>query len=217
MALSETFIVESRDDGFTGTGSRDHKVFVMVVHLALHAQSFQDVVLIVLGIDQFECSVVDRLLLILVKRLLQPLVIDIRSVDHEVIAVPVTIEVVDDLPHDVGCLHLRHLEVPFHTALQSHPTHVGTADIGGMETCVAHEDIRLGMQPVVVAVVRDLHLRVLQFGQSLHRFKVSGAHICGGDDAQASSPVGGPFQLVYELVEPGLLNEGSPTDRSRRL
>ena len=168
VGFFETLIVEGRDDSLTGSGGSHHEVLEVVVHLALYAQPLQHVALIVLGFDEVEFTVVDGCLAVLVKCLLQPFVVDAGAVGLEVLALPIAVEGVGHLMQDVGQFHLRHLEVPLQSGSQCGTAHVGAADISGMKSGIPQEDIRFGVQPVVIVVVRNLHLGVLQHCQAFH-------------------------------------------------
>ena len=90
-----------------------------------------------------------------------------------------------ELLPQVRRLILADFHVPFQPFRQRGVGHVGRANIGGAEAGAAMEDECLGMQAGAVAIIGDANLGIGQRAQKLHRFGIGGAHVAGGDDAEA--------------------------------
>ena len=176
--------------------------------MALHIQLLQYLLLVILGTHEVEGREVEqRRFPIGAQRSLQPLVAHARNKVLERVVAPISLKRVAHLLNDLWQLKLRGFEVPFLAILQGVTREVAGADIGGMEARVAKEDIRLGMQAVLRAVVGYLNLRVGQRGQSGYGVVVGCACVGGGNDTEAFALACEFSQTIPKQVQSTRLDE----------
>ncbi len=75
-------------------------------------------------------------------------------------------------------------KVPLHTTGQRRVGQVGRADIGGGESGITVENVRIGVQSGHFGIIRNLDLCVGQFAKFSNGLEVGCFHIGGRDDPQ---------------------------------
>ncbi len=81
----------------------------------------------------------------------------------------------------------RQPDVPLHAVEQRRAREVRRTDVAGVETGVAAEHPRLGVQPGALGVVLDPHLGAELTNEPVERQALGGAHVGGGDDAKGAA------------------------------
>ena len=156
-------IVERGDHRLAGAGRRDDEVAVAPLNPTFGVEPVEDLLLERVGPqlerERLGARRFDRPLLL--QRPLQPRPLGL-VIRLELAVLPVGLEGRGDAVPEMRRLVLADLDRPLQPLGQGRARQVGRADVGGAEAGVAVEQVRLGVQPRAMGVVRDADLGVGQ-------------------------------------------------------
>ena len=139
--------------------------------------------------------------------IVEAVAVALRVVGLERGVVPVAVEGGLELLDEGGRRDGREAHVPLDAVQQGRAREVARTDVGRVETGVASEQPRLGVETSAQRVVLDAGLRPELLDETVECGSLGGSHVGRGDDAERHSTIAEIAKLALDHSDPVPLDE----------
>ena len=210
ILLSESLIVQRRNNGLPGTGSRNNQVTRVATNLAFCFQSIQNLLLIRIrrNIHGIYFGIITVEVFFCLQRSGKALLLILRVI-FKLTGVPITLKCRSNFINCFGQVLFGYLYIPFQAAGNCSIGKIGRSNIRRGKPGVTVKHVGFCVQAGTLGVVAHLNFGIRQLSQLFNRLYICCPHIGGRNDPQLATVLGELTQLINNQAKTAPLDEGN--------